>query len=729
MPDWALYYAGMGLRIIPVWWPIKYKMADGSEVIGCACRQEVDCDNIGKHPCYKKDTLEHGIKDATTDASVISNWWKMWPEANIAVCCGKQPDGSGLVCIDLDAHAEGQNGTESLARWQAEQGCHFPATLTVKTGSGNGLHMYFRTDGRSIKQRADWLGDNCGIDVRYSNYYAILPPSLHKSGNRYAWVTPPEETELADANEAVYQFLEIKGKPGPKKPPGDGRGAKTRYIGQDIPDGTRNDTLFRYGCGCRGRGMEVGEILTELLELNEKKCKPPKKWDKIVDLAKHICEAYEAGSAEAREQGEGGLSLDVNPKTEKPLQTITNAVRVMEYDGQLMGCLAYNTLAKRLTVVRPLPWDPPQQDRKRTWTDIDDCHLRLYLEKYGLVARTLASDAAMVTADNHSYNPLTAMLDECEREYDGKEHIARLLPFLVGAPESEYQANVMKTFMVGCVARAYHPGTKMDVVPVLRGPQGNGKSSFIRALALAPEFYLSNVPTFEGRDALSKLRGKWIAELSELLANKRAKDQEGIKAFLTADTDTFREAYGRYDVDYPRVCSFIGTTNETEFLADTTGSRRWWPIETTQNWRLSIRSPAAGSLIRQAWGEAIAIYKTITPMPEEIKPSAELAAVRSQLSEVYEAEDPWTPLIAGWIEDHPEVDKLCAGMLLELAIKMRPEQRKNNDAIRVNKILRDRIGGWERQKKTTRVYWDSEGEKRCDVSRAFVRSADNPRRH
>ncbi len=63
---------------------------------------------------------------------------------------------------------------------------------------------------------------------------------------------------------------------------------------------------------------------------------------------------------------------------------------------------------------------------------------------------------------------------------------------------------------------------------------------------------------------------------------------KAIKAFLTSAYDTFRPPYGRSIVQVPRGNVFVGTTNTAEFLSDSTGNRRWWPVTIPPNVTVNV---------------------------------------------------------------------------------------------------------------------------------------------
>jgi predicted P-loop ATPase len=71
--------------------------------------------------------------------------------------------------------------------------------------------------------------------------------------------------------------------------------------------------------------------------------------------------------------------------------------------------------------------------------------------------------------------------------------------------------------------------------------------------------------------------GKWLIEIPELDGMGK-KDAASIKAMLSRQIDEARLAYGRYRTRSPRQFVMFGSVNDTHFLQDTTGNRRFWPV-------------------------------------------------------------------------------------------------------------------------------------------------------
>lgn len=269
--------------------------------------------------------------------------------------------------------------------------------------------------------------------------------------------------------------------------------------------------------------------------------------------------------------------LKVNHKTGEVDPTIANAELILKNDPRLKGAVAVNRFTARMVVRRKLPW------RERNliggedmWTDADEANLLLYLEKYWhLSAENKIRLALAVVAEENSFHPVVEYLDGLK--WDGVERLDTMIVRWMGAEDTEYVRAVTRKWLVAGVARMYEPGRKADQMLMLVGPQGSGKSRLAYALAKG-RWFTDSLGSTDGKEAFEGLRGKWIVEFAELAATRKS-EVESVKNFITKQEDTYRPAYGRNVVTYPRQCIFYGTTNDQEFLRDRTGNRRFWPIE------------------------------------------------------------------------------------------------------------------------------------------------------
>ncbi len=159
----ALSYAARGWAVMPLHTPCSQ---------GCSCKQ--DCgSSAGKHP-----RTRHGLKEASRSPDRIWRWWRRWPDANVGIRTGRE---SGLVVLDVDVRHGGDTSLETLEATYDR----LPPTLTALSGGG-GKHLYFLHPGRHIPNSAQ-VGGFPGLDVRGDGGYIVAPPSLHQSGQHYAW--------------------------------------------------------------------------------------------------------------------------------------------------------------------------------------------------------------------------------------------------------------------------------------------------------------------------------------------------------------------------------------------------------------------------------------------------------------------------------------------------------------------------------------------------------------
>jgi len=654
------------------------------------------CIDNGKEPATK-----HGFKDATNDPDVIARVWADYPECNIGIATGA-PSG-GVFVVDVDNH-NGVDGSQYLIDWQREHG-KFPETACATTGGG-GEHLFFRAPaGVSVRSAAHVID---GVDVRGDGGYIVAPPSRHPSGALYEWDLHPDDYPIAEANQSVLDLVRNNG----------AQDRKPFELPRRIKSGERDTTLFKYAASLQSRGMDDKAIFTSVSDANRARCDEPldeKQLRKLVNSAL----GYEKGKSkkEAPEiVGSGTRLMVASNGTVK--QTIENAYRIVKGDPKLAGRFWWSETGFCRMAELPLPWDA--RNSSRPVIDEDYSALTAYCERYyGLHAKEAVVDAVAICAKENSRNPVREWLDTLE--WDGDSRIGGLLGML-GCVCDEYEQAVMRLWLVGAVARAYEPGIKFDYMPVLVGAQGIGKSKFASLFCPTRDWYDDNFKTIEGDVAVEKLRGLWIAEFAELLATKRAKDVEGIKAFITSTGDTIRPKYGRETVFRPRCCVFIGTTNDTQFLTDATGNRRFLPIQCLNKKNQCdpfLYTDGAHLWFEQAVAEAVAIWKSERPalvLPTAMQERAE----RMQMQ--YTEEDPLAGIIAEYMEDRlysateagegSIAERVCSR---EIYDHLPDDYKRRDSRYTINDINRAMatIEGWVRLPNTLRT--NGYGKQRCWV--------------
>lgn len=279
-----------------------------------------------------------------------------------------------------------------------------------------------------------------------------------------------------------------------------------------------------------------------------------------------------------------------------------NVQHALRQAPEFHGLLRFNAFALDAEVTRPLPWrDCPAGSK---WLETDDTALMVWLQERDINVRgraTVADSVALVAADT-VFHPVREYLEALV--WDGTPRL-RIWPYdyLGASGDPVYVAAVGLRFMVSAVARIFQPGCQADHVLVLEGRQGSGKTSTARALAVQPAWFAGSLPDIHTKDAPIQLVGHWIVEVAELKAVRNSQ-LEAVKSFITETTDTFRPPFGRRSAKFPRQCVFIATTNETDYLRDRTGNRRYWPLKCG---RIDV-----DAVIRdrdQLWAEAVHEYR------------------------------------------------------------------------------------------------------------------------
>ena len=260
---------------------------------------------------------------------------------------------------------------------------------------------------------------------------------------------------------------------------------------------------------------------------------------------------------------------------------------------------------------------------------------------YGLTGKDRIFDAVNVVAQEHSFHPVRDYLNGCE--WDGVKRVDTLLIDYLGADDTPYTRAVTRKTLVAAVARIYKPGCKFDYMLTLRGRQGLGKSAFIAKLGGA--WFSDTFTTMQGKDAYEQVQGVWIMEVGELAGMRKA-EAETIKLYISKQVDRFRPAYGRRLQEFPRQCVFIGTTNETQFLRDTTGNRRFWVVDTPNDPTHDMWDELTPETIKQIWAEAVELYNA----GEKLYLPKSLEKVAREVQESYEEENPRAGIVADYLQ-------------------------------------------------------------------------------
>lgn len=197
--------------------------------------------------------------------------------------------------------------------------------------------------------------------------------------------------------------------------------------------------------------------------------------------------------------------------------------------------------------------------------------------------------------------------------WDGVERAESMLSDLFGCDPGDELARWASRYpMVGAIERAYAPGAKIDEAPVLLGPQGAGKSAWVRSLLPPdePEWHGDHLPLAGNpKQQAEATAGRVVVEMAEMVGLRRA-EIESVKTFLVrTDDGQHRAAYARNPEPSPRRCVFAGTTNDDWCLPnDPTGNRRF--VVVSLNPASQAVEPWMAKRREQVWAEALANHRS-----------------------------------------------------------------------------------------------------------------------
>ena len=201
-----------------------------------------------------------------------------------------------------------------------------------------------------------------------------------------------------------------------------------------------------------------------------------------------------------------------------------------------------------------------------------------------------------------NYNPIDEYLFQCYDKWDGKDHIRALARTVPTA--NPHWADWFYTWFLGMVDqwRGYsHRQYGNSVAPLLISNQGYNKSTFCRRL-LPPELqwgYSDNLILSEKRQVYQAMAQFMIINLDEFNQISPQVQQGFLKNLIQLPTLKYKPPYGSHVMEFPRLASFIATSNMKDILSDPSGNRRFIGVELTGPIDVSVR-PNYQQLFAQA---------------------------------------------------------------------------------------------------------------------------------
>lgn len=445
----------------------------------------------------------------------------------------------------------------------------------------------------------------------------------------------------------------------------------------------------------------------------------------------------------------GPASTDVDPDWKSLLDfnekgairsTLSNMCQVLRNDVRFLGLAQLNKFtneivqrrkpgfkeAHRRNAAKPTlqldsqVWNVVDTLNGDLWSDDRDADIRRILEApktqggYGLkVSDRDLRDGIRYTAGLNSFHPVQEYLQSLR--WDGLPRCERLFVDYLGSDDCSYYHDVARIMLIAAVTRIYEPGHKFDFAVIIEGIQGRRKSTFIEVLGrnwfaeLDGDFH-------DQKQMIELMQGAWVLEIPELSSFSRA-DVKAIKAFISRKRDKSRLAYARRAGEFPRQCILIGSTNDSEYLRDPTGGRRFLPVHCHVD---EIDTAKFEKNIDQIWAEALHLYRQMRlAKPHGTLPlfldgkSHEYATQPQESRRVETADDGLRGKIEAWLDKPIEDDgfdtsgakyrnEVCLTQIWTECLGGDPKSYDQNQAFKLGRVM-NLISGWSKRRANDRI--------------------------
>jgi len=324
--------------------------------------------------------------------------------------------------------------------------------------------------------------------------------------------------------------------------------------------------------------------------------------------------------------------LNLRKKANGDLEPVlSNAVLICQNDPRIAGSVALNQFTldpvcmKRIKSTKiKLPSRallPHEQKTGHIWEEAEDISIAIIASAnkerggYGSdLADHLIQKAVVAAGALNPFHPVKDFIEDCWEQWKAAGsptgHMETLPQSYLGCPDTIFHRESSRKYLLGMVSRIYRPGCKFDWMLIIRGDTGGGKSTFLRNLVTDAFFSEFRVNMDDLGRIVEQMRGNWLMEVAEMA--KARGDNNLLKDFLSASKDTYRLAYAKRSVEFPRQSVMAATSNDDDFLSDPTSVRRFWVWETKYHELNRINQKALIANRAMIWGETYQAFLDAT---------------------------------------------------------------------------------------------------------------------
>ena len=226
--------------------------------------------------------------------------------------------------------------------------------------------------------------------------------------------------------------------------------------------------------------------------------------------------------------------------------------------------LRFNTISLEFEIKRT-------SDKK--WSDLNLNSLFIELAQSGIDIPVNKLEILVRSHLIDQYNPISEYFESLE-QWDGEDHIKNLCSYVKTNNDNAFLYHMEKWFTRAVLCALEKEKINKHCLVLANTIQNSGKSTYLRFFIPRKLMnYLSEDIGLD-KDSRIKLCKNLIINLDELSILAKA-DINSLKAFISKTHINERLPYARKAEYLERICSFVGSTNKTDFLTDESGSVRW----------------------------------------------------------------------------------------------------------------------------------------------------------
>ena len=283
---------------------------------------------------------------------------------------------------------------------------------------------------------------------------------------------------------------------------------------------------------------------------------------------------------------------DKSGKCKAVVNNIIAAMRRQDIIGKTIG---FDNFRAEIMLAKP------GTQEWRAFKDSDYLWLRARLEQgengFMPISKELMRDSVNAIAEENEFDSAINWLGGLQ--HDGVPRCSTFLIDYFQVADTPYHRAVSAYLWTAMAARILKPGCQADMSVILVGGQGARKTSAVKAMVPHNDLFAS-IDLAKKEDDLARImRGKLIGEIAEL-RGLMTKDLEAIKDWLTRTHEEWTPKFKEFVTKFARRLVFIGTTNEPQFLADSSGARRFLPVTVGDQ----IDTDGIIAVREQCWAEA-----------------------------------------------------------------------------------------------------------------------------